>query len=297
MGKKLTIEHIKDEFEKEGYTLLSEEYKRAHVKLNFICDNNHKHSISWASWQQGHRCKLCAIKLFINNRKNSLIDVIKSFESDGYNLLSDEYNNAYTKLDYECSNGHRHNITYTNWITGNRCPTCSGRAKPTIEYVIESFSNEGYELLSKEYKNAHVKLKYICSKGHGHSITWMDWRRNHRCPTCANINFSLNQMGNKNHQWQGGLSYEPYCEVWKDKEYKEDIKVRDGNKCLNPYCYSKKPNNLTIHHIDYNKKNCRPGNLITICRSCNGMANKDREWHRIWYQAIIKNRYGGVKCP
>jgi 5-methylcytosine-specific restriction endonuclease McrA len=67
----------------------------------------------------------------------------------------------------------------------------------------------------------------------------------------------------------------------------------DKYKCLNPYC-SKKSSKLHIHHIDYNKKNCHPSNLITICNSCNSMANKDRNWHQTWYQAIIKNRYGGT---
>ncbi len=77
-----------------------------------------------------------------------------------------------------------------------------------------------------------------------------------------------------------------------DKEYKEDIKLRDGDKCLNPYCDSKNPDDLTVHHIDYNKKNCGPNNLITVCRSCNAKANIDRDWHTAWYQAILYKRYG-----
>ena len=60
--------------------------------------------------------------------------------------------------------------------------------------------------------------------------------------------------------------------------------------CLNPYC-SKEHNVLTLHHIDYNKNNCGPDNLITLCNSCNSQANKDRGWHKAWYQAILKNRY------
>ena len=41
-----------------------------------------------------------------------------------------------------------------------------------------------------------------------------------------------------------------------------------------------------------NKKNCHPLNLITVCDPCNGRANKDRDWHTTWYQAIIYRRYG-----
>ena len=99
------------------------------------------------------------------------------------------------------------------------------------------------------------------------------------------------QFGKKNHQWINGCGIEPYCEVWKDKEYKQDIMERDNHKCLNSYC-SGVSNNLVLHNIDYNKKNCKPSNLITVCVSCNSRANKDRRWHKSWYRAILNKRYG-----
>jgi len=96
--------------------------------------------------------------------------------------------------------------------------------------------------------------------------------------------------GENHYNWKGGISCEPYCDVWIDKEYKQSIKERDGNKCLNPEC-NKTTNKLCLHHIDYNKKECKPSNLITLCVSCNSKANKNREWHKSWYQAIINKRY------
>ncbi len=89
--------------------------------------------------------------------------------------------------------------------------------------------------------------------------------------------------------WRGGKSYDPYCQDW-TKEYKEFIKNRDGNKCLNPCCW-KKDKILSVHHIDYNKKNCKSINLITVCRSCNSRANTDRDWHTSWYNTIMYRRY------
>lgn len=97
------------------------------------------------------------------------------------------------------------------------------------------------------------------------------------------------QSGGGNNNWKGGISTAPYCEQWSDKEYKESIKDRDGYKCLNPAC-NKKYNKLCIHHINYNKKNCHPLNLITVCVSCNAIANKNRDWHEAWYKAIIYRR-------
>jgi hypothetical protein len=98
-------------------------------------------------------------------------------------------------------------------------------------------------------------------------------------------------IGENNPNWKGGISCEPYCDVWLDKDFKESIKERDGYQCLNPVC-SKNSETLCVHHINYIKKDCRPINLITLCNSCNVKANSDREWHQSWYSVIIYQRYG-----
>jgi len=57
--------------------------------------------------------------------------------------------------------------------------------KLTYEFVKGQFKKEGYELLSKEYRGAHDKLRYRCPEGHEHSITWGNWKHGYRCPYCA----------------------------------------------------------------------------------------------------------------
>ena len=291
MGKKLTYEYVKSKFDAEGYTLLSKEYKDANTKLYYRCLYGHEHYSTWGNWQQGHRCLYCSGKF-----KKPFEEIKLSFESEGYVLLSDTYVNAFTKLDYICSKGHRHSIKWNDWQQGYRCPYCAGQSQPPFNDVKASFEFYGYVLLSDRYTNASTKLEYICPYGHNHSISWHKWKQGERCPTCAVINLSINRTGDKHWNWQGGKSFEPYCPIWKDQEYKSDIRERDGNRCLNPYCYGN-DSVLSIHHIDYDKKNCHPSNLITVCRSCNSRANTNRTWHKSWYKAIMYRRYGvkGVK--
>ena len=282
MSIKLTIDFIKSEFAKEGYQLLTVDYINNKHKLDYVCKNGHQHSISWNNWVNGYRCPYCA-----KNAKLSM-DFIKSeFAKDGYQLLSTEYKNSQQKLDYICPNGHQHSIKWNDWQQGYRCLYCSGRAKLTLDFIKSEFEKDGYQFLTTEYKNAFQKLNFVCPNGHKHSIKWSDWQQKHRCPTCAIINKS----GSNSTSWKGGISFEPYCHIWKDREYKSDIRDRDSNQCLNPYCDSKNPEDLTIHHIDYNKKNCAPQNLITVCRSCNARANYDRKWHTEWYRTILSKRY------
>ena len=93
--------------------------------------------------------------------------------------------------------------------------------------------------------------------------------------------FSLEKHWN----WAAGISYLPYCLEW-TKDYKDSIKERDGNKCRNPIC--NKIEDLTIHHIDYDKRNCQPENLLTLCRSCNSKANGNREYFKILYKCVME---------
>jgi len=281
---KKSIEDIRKSFISEGYILITEKYFNAHQKLEYICPKEHKHSISWGNWQQGKRCPYCTghiLPLFH--------DIKESFKNRGYILLSNKCSNSKYKLKYICPNGHKHSISWSDWRSGYGCPRCAGNLKLTIEQIRKSFEICGYKLLSDKYINSKIKLFYKCPFGHENSILWVNWIKGARCPICSYIKRS----GPGHPNWRGGIACEPYCEIWVDKIYKNDIKIRDNYMCLNPVCNGLNKV-LSIHHINYNKKNCHPSNLITLCRSCNGRANKDRIWHQSWYQTIMNKRYGYI---
>jgi len=275
---KYTIEEIKAFFKKENYVLLSKSYNGAHSLLKYICPHDHHHQITWVHFRKGIRCPSC-----YGNAKLNIDFIEKKFKEENYILLTKEYKNNNQKLRYMCPNGHQHSITWAKWQSGNRCFYCHGNVKLDIEYIRKEFEKAGYKLLTKNYINSHAKLIYICPLGHEHSISWAHFQRGTRCPVCA----ALNMSGESHPQWKGGISCEPYCEVWLDKDFKESIKARDNHKCQNPLC-SGEFKKLCVHHIDYNKKHCHPQNLITLCVSCNGKANKDREWHTAFYKEIMR---------
>ena len=94
-------------------------------------------------------------------------------------------------------------------------------------------------------------------------------------------------IGEDHHNWKGGISIEPYCQIWADKEYKQSIRDRDNNQCQN--CGIEQEELaflLHVHHINYIKKNCNPDNLITLCKSCNTIAN----WNRDYWENFYKNK-------
>lgn len=101
--------------------------------------------------------------------------------------------------------------------------------------------------------------------------------------------------GDRSNAWMGGISFEPYCSKF-NNEFKNIIKLRDNFCCLNCGISEQKHmimqcRKLTIHHIDYNKKNTCLQNCCTLCVSCNSKANKNRSQWKEYYQEKLTNFY------
>lgn len=92
------------------------------------------------------------------------------------------------------------------------------------------------------------------------------------------------QLGEKSNNWRGGISFEPYPTIW-TKKLKRSILKRDHYTCQLCYKYGN-----VCHHIDYNKQNCEPNNLITLCFSCNAKVNFKRKYWEIFFTNFIKRR-------
>ena len=129
-------------------------------------------------------------------------------------------------------------------------------------------------------------IERICENCNKEFVKPKNRERQHRF--CSIKCYSEYVRGERHFAWRGGP--EPYCRLWTNKEYKQDIRNRDNNRCSNPSCFKGK--RLVVHHINYDKKDCTLKNLITICNSCNSAANYNRGWHKSWYQAIMNKRYG-----
>jgi len=88
-------------------------------------------------------------------------------------------------------------------------------------------------------------------------------------------------QGENHHNWQGGISNLPYPMSWTE-QLKESIRKRDKYSCQ--LCGKKQEDlleklqkKLSVHHIDYDKKNLDPENLISLCRSCHMKTNHKRK--------------------
>ena len=184
---------IKKSFEDRGCILLTMVYKNNRQKLEYICSEGHNCVTMWSDWSQGKGCKICSIEKSARKRRMNFSIIKKSFEDAGYTLITTEkeYKNCDQRLDYVCSNGHEHSVSWHNWKSGWRCPYCYGNVRKTIEYIRADFKDNGYTLITTEYKNSDQKLRCICPNGHEWAVSWHNWHsRGIRCPYCSNAGIS-----------------------------------------------------------------------------------------------------------
>jgi hypothetical protein len=145
-SKKIDIETVRKEFEKEGWTLLEEEYKNNHQKLLVICPEGHITSKKYNNFQQGSRCFDC------HNPKRGLPtkfkyqDVKDDLESKDWELLSKEYIDNSTHLSVICPKGHKIQKTYMTFRKYHGCYKCVNfKNEDKCRKIIEGYTGLKFE--------------------------------------------------------------------------------------------------------------------------------------------------------
>ena len=94
-------------------------------------------------------------------------------------------------------------------------------------------------------------------------------------------------IGENNPNWKDGISREPYPFDF-DDELRELIRRRDNYKCRKCGCpQEENVRKLSIHHRDYDKQNCDPKNLVSLCTVCHSEVNFDRDHWQSFFRAKI----------
>ena len=237
MPDKLTIEHIKAEAKKFRYSIETDVYINNSTEIPMRCPKGDLFWMAWYSFHNGRRCPKC-----FGTPKKTIEEIRSYIESKDYKLLSDEYDNCYTKLTVKCPKGDEYQVTWNDFQQGCRCPECSPNKKRTIEEVKKAMAEKGITILTDEYKNNHTEMLAICKRGHKFPIRWNDFQQGHdKCPTCNNENRS----GSNSHLWKGGVRelniplYDTHAhkiefceEVRRDPDNKDWLQVR----CTNNEC-------------------------------------------------------------
>lgn len=162
------------------------------------------------------------------------------------------------------------------WNKGKKCPQLSGENHWNwgSNMSQESIEKMRKSLTGRKQSKETIRKRFAWASDYHHSEE-----------TKAKIGFA--NSGDKNGNWEGGISREEYpAEFWK-KCFKDMIRDRDNRKCQ--ICgIPEMRKALDIHHIDYDKRNVDPENLVSLCHKCHGKTNFNREqWQEYFNQELL----------
>jgi very-short-patch-repair endonuclease len=123
---------------------LSNKYKDVFDKLNYKCHCGNITEANLHNFKKSIGCMKCV------GAEKLTFDFVKSvFEKNNYVLLSNEYKNTMTKLNFKCDNGHINNMEFMSFQKGHRCSMCRNKTEQIIN-----------EFLTNEYKSIVYQAKF-----------------------------------------------------------------------------------------------------------------------------------------
>lgn len=167
---------------------------------------------------------------------------------------------------------------------------------------IEASSGSLNGMFGKHHSDSTVKLirktkigrPNPYAKGNKHFLGrehTQEWKKNMSEKTeqlWKNREFREKHTGENHPCWMGGIS--PYPSIF--RILRKSILERDRHTCQ--LCSS--DNDLCPHHIDYDTRNNRSRNLITLCNKCNVKVNFNREYWKQYFSNIMENRGDINEC-
>jgi hypothetical protein len=160
---------------------LSTVYKNKHNELEWECGLGHRWSVSPDGVQQGTWCPRCAGKL------QTIQDYRDIAAERGGTCLSSEFKGIFTKLEFQCAQGHVFSIRPNNAKNMQQwCARCAHGDPTTIELFHCIATDRGGACLSTSCNKLSDMLSFRCAQGHGFEAkagavkgggTW--------CPQCA----------------------------------------------------------------------------------------------------------------
>lgn len=126
------------------------------------------------------------------NSKYTIEEVREIVESFKYKLISTLYINSSSKIEVECSLGHRYFVAFNNFKSGKRCPRCADiiradKRRMNVNDITKCFEKEGYKIINglDDYKHCKDKILVECPMNHQYMISPSVFiNTGSRCPHC-----------------------------------------------------------------------------------------------------------------
>lgn len=166
-----------------GGACLSRQYKTSRTNLRWRCEEGHVWNATPAAIIAGHWCHKCS-----GNLKKTIEEMQQLASSRGGKCLSTKYENAMTKLHWECSEGHDWWAAPNNVVHAKSwCPECSGNVKQSVDDMHQLAKTKNGKFLSKTYSRSTDLHLWQCEDGHVFECRPNDVTQGVWCSVCSKL--------------------------------------------------------------------------------------------------------------
>jgi len=231
------LEKVKAIAISKGGKCLSTQYIDGKHKLDWQCAEGHKWSVipigivHYNTW-----CGKCAIKRNSEKARGTIETMQNIALKHGGKCLSTVYVGTNTKLQWQCSEGHKWMGTPGNAVTGYWCKKCSNKnsgikRRASIEEYQMIAKERGGKLISKTYNRNDFLMLWECNEGHrwkakGNSIKSGSW-----CQKCGHKK-GADKIRDKIETFQSiAIKRGGKClsEIYKDSNTKLEFECAEGH--------------------------------------------------------------------
>lgn len=248
---KYSFDEVRKIFEDNGCELLSSEYINNKSKLDFKCKCGRLSTKVLSEFLERSNCAKCSHEERAALVKYSYEEVVTFFEEKECDLVSTEYKNNLSKLNYVCHCGNESSTTLNNFLRRGDCRKCweKSRIKYTSEYVKSIIEEEGCKYISQEKENSNTKVTFICTCNREGTVLLDSFKIGARCSHCAKESYRRNNSGKNHMNWNPELTEEERTATRNYLEYyqwRREVFERDNYSCQ--CCGSRK--DLVAHHLN-----------------------------------------------
>lgn len=232
-------------------------------KIKYYCRDCQK-EIHYSTSFRGCRCRSCASKQKKGNKsptwtggKPKCIDCKKSLSNYKVKRCKNCFLKLIIKFNY-CKDCKKE-IS----LNAKRCGSCASKIRS------KGINNSNYKNGKPKCQDCGKTIRYVSK----------------RCEKCN----KKYMIGINATNYIHGRGYDPYPLEF-NEQLKYKIRTRDNFECQ--ICHMTEEEHFTVygtvlcvHHIDYDKNNCKDYNLTSLCNGCNIRVNFNREY---WQKYIIQ---------
>jgi hypothetical protein len=267
-------------------------YVNDRTNITIICPTHGEFEQTPSNHKNGQKCPKCQGKNLTLNEIKEKLNYIH-FNKYNYEKFNSHIKSS-EKITIICSEHGEFEQTLNNHMRGQGCKKCAGLEKPLTNELIKIFNNihgDKYDYSLIDYKNAHSKIKIICSKHGIFEQTPNNHKNGNGCPICceskgeleirkfleANKIYYVSQYKFPDCKNKLGLPFDFYLPDYNIciefngiQHYKaithfggDDnlIKIKDRDKIKKEYCFK---NNIPLIIIKYNDNIISKLNNITL---------------------------------